>query len=93
MQNYIRVCISSQMGRFTVLSLCALAAISAFGGEWPAARRFDAAHLLRVALPMGGIGCGSVSLSGRGELVDWEIMKRVGDPAKRAWKGGVGGTP
>jgi uncharacterized protein (DUF608 family) len=25
---------------------------------------------------MGGIGCGSISLSGRGELVDWEIMNR-----------------
>ena len=26
---------------------------------------------------MGGIGCGAVSLSGRGELVDWEIMNRA----------------
>ena len=44
---------------------------------WPVARRFDGGHLLRVALPMGGIGCGSVSLSGRGDLVDWEIMNRA----------------
>ena len=47
------------------------------GADWPVARRFDGDHLLRVALPMGGIGCGSVSLSGRGELVDWEIMNRA----------------
>lgn len=38
------------------------------------ARHFDRGHVARVALPLGGIGCGSVSLSGRGELVDWEIM-------------------
>ena len=50
---------------------------AANGVEWPVARRFDGDHLLRVALPMGGIGCGSVSLSGRGELVDWEIVNRA----------------
>jgi non-lysosomal glucosylceramidase len=31
-----------------------------------------------VALPIGGIGTGTVSLSGRGSLVDWEIMNRPG---------------
>ena len=41
---------------------------------WPVVRHFDKDHLYRVALPMGGIGTGSVSLSGRGELCDWEIM-------------------
>ena len=44
--------------------------------EWPVIKHFDAEHTLRVALPMGGIGCGAISLSGRGELVDWEIMNR-----------------
>ena len=54
----------------------AAVALAANGGEWPVARHFDGDHLMRVAMPMGGIGCGSVSLSGRGELVDWEIMNR-----------------
>jgi uncharacterized protein (DUF608 family) len=45
--------------------------------DWPSVRRFEGDHLLRVALPLGGIGCGSVSLSGRGELMDWEIMNRA----------------
>lgn len=53
-----------------------LAAFAASGDGWPVARSFDGDRLLRVALPMGGIGCGSVSLSGRGELVDWEVMNR-----------------
>ena len=45
--------------------------------KWPSIRHFEGEHLLRVALPLGGIGCGSISISGRGELVDWEIMNRA----------------
>ena len=59
-----------------VALLSAVAAFAASGDGWPVARSFDGDRLLRVALPMGGIGCGSVSLSGRGELVDWEVMNR-----------------
>lgn len=46
--------------------------------EWPVLTKYDAAHLQRVALPLGGIGTGSVSLGGRGELRDWEIMNVPG---------------
>lgn len=42
--------------------------------SWPVLRHYDAAHLYRIALPLGGIGTGTVSLGGRGELRDWEIM-------------------
>lgn len=52
----------------------ALMALGSFAAEWPVVRHFDKGHLYRVALPMGGIGTGSVSLSGRGELCDWEVM-------------------
>ena len=53
----------------------------------PVARHFDSSHVARVALPLGGIGCGSVSLSGRGELVDWEIMNvpNKGSNAAECW--------
>ena len=40
---------------------------------------YDSDHLTRIALPLGGIGTGTVSLGGRGDLRDWEIMNR---PAK-----------
>ena len=44
------------------------------------ARSFSGPGALEVAFPLGGIGTGSVSLGGRGELRDWEIFNR---PAKR----------
>ena len=47
--------------------------------EWPVLRTYDQDHLARIALPLGGIGTGTVSLGGRGDLRDWEIMNR---PAK-----------
>ena len=45
-------------------------------------RTFSGAALRTVALPLGGIGTGTVSLGGRGELRDWEIFNR---PAKGRW--------
>ena len=46
---------------------------------WPVLRTYDATHLRRIALPLGGIGTGTVSLGGRGHLCDWELANR---PAK-----------
>jgi uncharacterized protein (DUF608 family) len=46
---------------------------------WPVLARYDRDHLTRVALPIGGIGTGTVALGGRGDLRDWEIVNR---PAK-----------
>ncbi|RLD83859.1 MAG: hypothetical protein DRJ07_05880, partial [Bacteroidetes bacterium] len=43
-------------------------------GEITYLKHYDKDHLLRIALPLGGIGTGTVSLGGRGELKDWEIM-------------------
>ena len=42
--------------------------------EWPVLTHYDSDHLAEIALPLGGIGTGTVSLGGRGELRDWEIM-------------------
>ncbi len=43
-------------------------------------RSYAGAAAVEVAFPLGGIGTGTVSLGGRGELRDWEIFNR---PAKR----------
>lgn len=62
--------------------MCALAAFSQEWQpqEWPVLKHYDGQHLYQVALPLGGIGTGTVSLGGRGELRDWEIMNV---PAKK----------
>lgn len=39
-------------------------------------RSFTGPHLSEIAFPLGGIGTGTVSLGGRGELRDWEIFNR-----------------
>ena len=46
--------------------------------SWPILKHYDENHISKVALPVGGIGTGTVSISGRGNLVDWEIMNRPG---------------
>ena len=55
-----------------------ITAIHASVSRWPV-RRFTGAALKEVAFPLGGIGTGTVSLGGRGDLRDWEIFNR---PAK-----------
>ena len=47
--------------------------------EWPVLTRYDKDHLRRIALPLGGIGTGTISLGGRGDLRDFEVVNR---PAK-----------
>jgi len=50
-------------------------------------KSYDADHLLNIALPLGGIGTGTVSLGGRGELRDWEIMNVPGKGYSTVVKG------
>ncbi|GIZ09772.1 GH116 family glycosyl-hydrolase [Flavobacterium sp. UMI-01] len=42
--------------------------------DWPVLTTYDAHHLAKISMPIGGIGTGTVSLGGRGNLQDWEIM-------------------
>src|SRR5215475_8814781 len=41
-------------------------------------RVFTGQQLSEVALPLGGIGTGTVSIGGRGQLRDWEVFNRPG---------------
>ena len=44
--------------------------------KWPVLTQYDKEHLSQIAFPLGGIGTGTISLGGRGQLRDWEIMNR-----------------
>ena len=46
--------------------------------DWTVLKRYDGNHLTRIALPIGGIGTGTVFLGGRGHLRDWEMMNLPG---------------
>lgn len=46
---------------------------------WPVLKKYEGHQLDRIAMPLGGIGTGTISLGGRGQLQDWEIGNR---PAK-----------
>jgi len=68
-------------------TLCLILIISVVGflqaqqdySNWPVLKTYDETHTDRIAMPVGGIGTGTISLTGRGALEDWEIMSR---PAK-----------
>lgn len=59
---------------FTIILVHSLAANEWKPSQWPVLKSYDKDHLQQIALPLGGIGTGTVSLGGRGELRDWEIM-------------------
>ncbi len=44
--------------------------------EWPVLKNYTGEKLTEVAMPLGGIGTGTVSIGGRGDLRDWELGNR-----------------
>lgn len=57
---------------------------------WPTLCHYDREHLERIAMPVGGVGTGCLSLMGNGALRDWEVVNR---PAKGFTPVLSGGTP
>jgi non-lysosomal glucosylceramidase len=47
---------------------------SAAAADYP--RVFSGGQLKMIAFPLGGVGAGSISLGGRGQLRDWEIFNK-----------------
>jgi len=59
-----------------ILYLCVFESV--YSTDWPVLKKYDQEHTFKIALPIGGIGTGTVSLGGRGNLQDWEIMNTPG---------------
>ena len=59
------------------LSSCMLRNMRGDAAEWPALKSYEGEFLSRIKMPIGGIGTGTVSLSGRGALVDWEMRNNA----------------
>ena len=58
------------------IAICTTLAACGEDAGWPVLKTYEGAALRRVKMPMGGIGTGTISLSGRGSLVDWELWNR-----------------
>ncbi|MBP1840110.1 GH116 family glycosyl-hydrolase [Formosa algae] len=61
------------------LGISSLSFAQSKGMDWPVLKTYDQDHIQKIKMPVGGIGTGTISLTGRGSLEDWEIMNR---PAK-----------
>ncbi len=71
-----------------ILLFCSASALDSASSKFPYARGelfrlgeqrvFEGPQLKEIAFPLGGIGTGTVSLGGRGNLRDWEIFNRPG---------------
>lgn len=44
--------------------------------DWPVLKTYQGDYASKVAMPLGGIGTGTVSIGGRGDLRDWEIVNQ-----------------
>ncbi len=65
---------------YLVVSILFIGLTEGYSREWPVLKHYDQEHTYKIALPLGGIGTGTVSLGGRGNLQDWEIME--GEPER-----------
>ena len=79
MRSRDRFMMTSVMLVSIIAGASVISAADNWRAEWPVLKTYDRDHVEKIALPLGGIGTGTVSLGGRGNLMDWEIMNR---PAK-----------
>jgi uncharacterized protein (DUF608 family) len=63
--------------RFLVILLAGASyACSAQTGKWPVLRHYEGRFTEKVAMPIGGIGAGNISIGGNGQWKDVEIMNK-----------------
>lgn len=64
----------------SILAALAVLNAAADGIEWPVLKTYSGKYAARVKMPVGGIGTGTISVDGKGALVDWEMRNK---PEKR----------
>lgn len=64
--------------KFGILLLLLPSLLMAQGdaSDWPSLKTYSRDYASKVAMPLGGIGTGTVSIGGRGDLRDWEIVNQ-----------------
>ena len=67
------------MRKYSLL-LISLISFNVFGqtGDWPVLKHYEGKYLEKVAMPVGGIGTGNISIGGNGQWKDVEIMNKPG---------------
>jgi non-lysosomal glucosylceramidase len=67
------------MCKYLLIAL-SMTGISGFAQEpaWPVLRHYEGKFLDRIAMPVGGIGTGNISIAGNGQWRDVEIMNKPG---------------
>ena len=78
---YITLFLSMMLCSSTfVLTSCSETSIAGveqnWNSKWPILKIYEGKYLQQVAMPLGGIGTGTVSIGGKGDLRDWELMNR-----------------
>lgn len=61
---------------FGFFSFAPVSIAQKLNSKWPVLKQYEGKYLDQVAMPLGGIGTGTISLGGRGDLRDWEVMNR-----------------
>lgn len=64
--------------------------------DWPVLKTYQGDYASKVAMPIGGIGTGTVSIGGRGDLRDWEIASQGAlgwKPVFNSGKGSINVAP
>src|SRR5580693_3607975 len=63
---------------FSAALLLVVSEVSSQNAAWPVLKHYEGKFLDKIAMPVGGIGTGDISVAGNGQWKDVEIMNKPG---------------
>jgi non-lysosomal glucosylceramidase len=66
------------MKSYTLIMLCLCNVVYAQEKPWPVLKHYEGRFIQKIAMPVGGIGTGNISIGGNGQWRDVEIMNKPG---------------